>query len=154
MSPRSHQHPPTAQCPTGPFFTSKGGNHQTMKHNMKCVYNMQIDALKVCICVCVFVRADRTDEQPQQSGEQKVMKSQVSSEGDFTWRVKTERHAKWPNYCNEKRHGQLLSVIEAHQVKTYYCTYKKLVFSEKRIEMACLLSYFRSQRFHCFHDEQ
>lgn len=55
-----------------------------MKHNMKCVYNMQIDALKVCICVCVFVRADRTDEQPQQSGEQKVMKSQVSSEGDFT----------------------------------------------------------------------
>lgn len=105
-----HQCPPTDQCLTSPFC-HLSNHHQPLKHDMKCVEE-EWSIFVWCVCV----QTGWADEQQQHRGKQrfgkKKKKSQVSSEADFTWRIKTERHAKWPNYCNEKQSWHL-TVIDS-----------------------------------------
>lgn len=68
---------------------------------------------------------------------------QESSEADYTWRINTERHAKWQKYCNEK---QLLIEIEGlvtlvfeQSNKTRGITWRLTSFTSQKAEKKLVL---------------
>lgn len=75
-------------------------HHQPLKHDMRCVCGVLIHCVR---CVCGLREQMSGQTRRERKRDLKKKKSQVSSGVDFTWRIKTERHAKWPNYCNEKQ---------------------------------------------------